>query len=84
MGRIRTKDIKNLTFGLIEAYPERFNSDFEKNKDALNSLNLIKDKRVRNKVAGYLSRVRRRQILVQERPVDEGSETVSRLEHSEN
>ena len=60
MGRIRTKDIKNLTFGLIEAYPEKFVTDFERNKDELNQLNLIKHKRVRNKVAGYLARVVKR------------------------
>lgn len=60
MGRIRTKDIKNLTFSLIEAYPDRFTKDFEKNKEVLQELNIIPDKRVRNRIAGYLARTSKR------------------------
>ena len=60
MGRIKTKDIKNLTFSLIEAYPNRFTTDFEKNKLVLQELNIVPDKRVRNKIAGYLARAIKR------------------------
>lgn len=60
MGRIKTKDIKNLTFELVEAYPERFTADFEKNKEILNGLHIVADKRVRNKVAGYVTRLKKR------------------------
>lgn len=59
MGRIRTKNIKNLTFALIEAYPDKFSGDFEKNKVALDELKIVPDKSVRNKVAGYLARKRK-------------------------
>lgn len=40
---------------LIELYPDKFNHDFENNKTALNELNLIEDKSVRNKIAGLIS-----------------------------
>ncbi|MBI4154348.1 30S ribosomal protein S17e [Candidatus Woesearchaeota archaeon] len=57
MGNIRTKNIKKASFQFIEAYPDRFTRDFEKNKDALNELNLIHQKLLRNKVAGYITRI---------------------------
>lgn len=62
MGRIRTKDIKNATFNLIEINRDKFSTDFEKNKEALNQLNVVRDKRVRNRVAGYVTRVMKRPI----------------------
>lgn len=60
MGRIKTKSVKRLTMGLLEAYPDRFTQDFAKNKEALNGLNLIHDKRVRNSIAGYLARLKKK------------------------
>ncbi len=63
MGRIKTKDIKRLTFGLIESYPEKFIANFEKNKEILGELAVIPDKRVRNKVAGYLTKIVKRKKL---------------------
>ncbi|MCD6476943.1 MAG: 30S ribosomal protein S17e [Candidatus Aenigmarchaeota archaeon] len=54
MGRIRTKWIKNLSKDLISQYPDKFNTDFENNKKVLNELNIIPDKLIRNKVAGYI------------------------------
>lgn len=59
MGRIRTKDIKDLAFDLHEAYEGKFSGDFEANKTAVNETKLLegKSKRFRNRVAGYLVRV---------------------------
>ncbi|MBI2126477.1 MAG: 30S ribosomal protein S17e [Thaumarchaeota archaeon] len=59
MGRIRTKDIKDLSFSLHDAYPGRFSKDFESNKNAVNETKLLegKSKRFRNRVAGYIVRV---------------------------
>lgn len=55
MGRIRTKDIKKMSFTLIKKYPERFSADFETNKKVLQEMKLVAEKRVRNKVAGYVT-----------------------------
>ncbi|MBI4174083.1 MAG: 30S ribosomal protein S17e [Candidatus Aenigmarchaeota archaeon] len=60
MGNIRTKDIKNAAFQLKQAYGEKFGTDFEKNKDAVKELNLIENKRMRNRVVGYLTRIMKR------------------------
>ena len=57
MGRIRTKMIKKLSKKLVEQYPEKFSPDFEKNKQALNEMQLFSDKPVRNKIAGYIVNV---------------------------
>lgn len=54
MGRIRTKWVKTVSGDLLDKFPDKFGSDFAKNKDALKDMNLIEDKSVRNKVAGYI------------------------------
>jgi small subunit ribosomal protein S17e len=57
IGRIKTGEIKRASFELLERYPERFGKDFEENKRILEELNLIEEKKARNKVAGYLAHV---------------------------
>jgi len=61
MGRIRTSEIKDAAKLLLEKYPDRFGADFEKNKIALNEINeeinIIKEKKLRNKIAGYITRL---------------------------
>ena len=54
MGRIRGKQIKNLSKRLVELYPDKFSNKFEDNKKALDELRLLRDKPIRNKVAGYI------------------------------
>lgn len=54
MGRIRTKWVKNMSKEFIKIYPEKFNTDFENNKKVLNGLDFVMDKSIRNKVAGYI------------------------------
>ena len=38
----------------IEKFPDRFGTNFEENKKALEVLKLLDDKPIRNKVAGYI------------------------------
>ncbi len=54
MGRIRTKDIKNISREL--AQNDKLLPDFEENKQYVNSLKITGTKRMRNKLAGYLTR----------------------------
>ena len=56
IGRIRTDDIKKTSFELIKKYPDRFSNDFEKNKQALDDMKIIEEKRLRNRIAGYIAR----------------------------
>jgi len=61
MGRIKPTFIKRVGEELWEKYTERFNGDFEHNKEVLQELInagilASPSKRMRNKVAGYLVR----------------------------
>jgi len=59
MGRVRTKDIKDLARDLHEIHKDKFSGDFESNKAALNEMGIVKgrSKKFRNRVAGYVVRV---------------------------
>lgn len=57
MGQIRTKDIKDIAFELVEKYPEKFTDDFVHNKKMIKELNLFTSKKYINRVAGYVTRV---------------------------
>ena len=54
MGRIRGRWIKNISKRLVEKYPDKFSNDFKSNNEILKQMNLITDKVVRNKIAGYI------------------------------
>ena len=56
MGRIKIKAIKNLANELIEEFGDKFSTDFEKNKSALNEIKDIESKKTRNMLAGYITR----------------------------
>ncbi len=62
MGRIKTKMIKNLGKKLEKAYSDRFTADFEHNKAVLKELGIIDSKKIRNKVAGYIVRLKKREL----------------------
>jgi len=61
MGRVKPKFIKSLAEKLLEAYPDRFTESFEENKKTVAELADIPSKTVRNKVAGYITRLVKRQ-----------------------
>ena len=64
MGRIRTADIKVLARDIKAAYPDRISGDFDENKALLAELNILseKSKKYRNKVAGYMVRVKKMKV----------------------
>ena len=57
MGRIKTRWMKNVANELVKKYPDKFSTDFENNKRSVDSMNLIADKIIRNKVCGYIVKV---------------------------
>ncbi len=59
MGNIRTKAIKKAAFQIKGVYKDKLSNDFEKNKQAVNDMKIIENKRMRNKVTGYLTRIMR-------------------------
>jgi len=66
MGRIRTKDVKDIAKDFFNAYPGKFSKDFNENKEKLKDLGTLrsKSKHYRNCVAGYLVRVVRKNKVI--------------------
>ena len=56
MGKAVPKAIKIRADKLIELMPEKFSTDFEKNKSVLSELNLPFSKTDRNLIAGFITR----------------------------
>ena len=61
MGKIRTELIKRSAAKIIETYPNSFSTDFEANKKRLLEVASIPSKKIRNQVAGYITRIKKRE-----------------------
>ncbi len=47
--------VRRLSTKLLEEFPDRFTGDYEKNKEVLAEVALIRNKRLRNEIAGFLT-----------------------------
>ncbi|MDR2698670.1 MAG: 30S ribosomal protein S17e [Candidatus Methanoplasma sp.] len=56
MGRIRPTYIKRVAIELLNKYPQAFNRDFENNKVMVNNLTDVYSVKMRNRIAGYITR----------------------------
>lgn len=62
MGKVRTELVKRISEELVDKYPRSFTSEFEENKQFLREIELDVSKKLRNRIAGYISgiiRIRR-------------------------
>jgi len=59
MGRIKTQLIKRLTFQLLKEYRPEFSVQFSENKAPVERHLTTASKRVRNSVAGFVTRIMR-------------------------
>jgi len=57
MGRVKTLPIKRTTQEIFEKFGDRVTGDYVKNKEFLNSIAEIHSKKIRNIIAGYLTRL---------------------------
>lgn len=57
MGKVKPDHIKKVARKLLELFPEKFNSDFENNKKMVIALTDVASTKIRNRVAGYLTRL---------------------------
>lgn len=57
IGRIKTVLVKRVTKLLVREHPDEFNEDFNKNKEILKKYAVIKSPKLRNVIAGYVSRL---------------------------
>ena len=59
MGRIKTKLIKSLTLALMGRHADQFTTDYGKNKELLKVKIDTDSKKLRNIIAGYVTRLKR-------------------------
>ena len=56
LGKVKTEQIKHLGKELMARFPSKFNTNFDDNKTQVDELTKGPTTRVRNKVAGYITR----------------------------
>lgn len=57
MGKVRTDKVKKIARELVKRFPDRFNTDFANNKRILHEVATIPTPRLRNRIAGYVTRL---------------------------
>ena len=57
MGRIKTILVKRITKQLVSEHKEDFSEDYNKNKEVLKKYINTKSPKIRNVIAGYVSRL---------------------------
>ena len=60
MGNIRPTYIKRVAIELVDKYPDRFSDDYEHNKITVGELTDVQTHDMRNKIAGYVTRYRKK------------------------
>jgi small subunit ribosomal protein S17e len=57
LGKVRTVLVKRLARELVDRYHDSFSTDFDQNKEVLDELLTNTTKRLRNRIAGYITRL---------------------------
>ncbi len=62
MGRIKTTFIKRIGKDLLENHPDKFTTDFLKNKAIVDQFVEIKSKKLKNVLTGYVTSLKKQQL----------------------
>ena len=62
MGRIKTQLIKRITLSLVKEHRTEFKKDFDENKKIIEKFANVSNKKLRNVITGYVTR------LIKEKP----------------
>ena len=65
MGRIKTQQIKRITFDLMDLHRDEFKKEFTENKKLLEGFAEIRSKKLRNMIAGYVTRLMGKQEIAE-------------------
>lgn len=57
MGKVRTEMVKRISIELLDRYEKSFTNEFEQNKQFLKEIGLEVSKKLRNRIAGYITRL---------------------------
>lgn len=58
MGKVRTETVKRAARELIEKFPDKFTNEYEANKLGVNAVLRAPSKKLRNRIAGYVTRLK--------------------------
>ncbi len=58
MGKVRIAAVKKISRELVAMYPDKFGKDYEANKKAMEPLVDARTKRLRNRIVGYVTRLK--------------------------
>ena len=59
--------IKRISNEVMNEYSERFGTDFATNKQSLNEISIVRSKSLKNKIAGYITKILQRKAKFDER-----------------
>ena len=57
LANVRSEKVKKIARELLKKYPDKFTADFEENKKVIASLAKIPTTKLRNNIAGYITRL---------------------------
>jgi small subunit ribosomal protein S17e len=57
MGKVRTEQVKRLAREILDKYPNKVTTDFTNNKQVVTEYTNISSTKLRNRVAGYTTRL---------------------------
>jgi small subunit ribosomal protein S17e len=58
LGKVRTETVKRAAREVVEKFPDKFTNEFEANKLHVNEVLRAPSKRLRNRIAGYVTRLK--------------------------
>ena len=62
-GKVRTETIKKYANKIYEKFPDKFNFEFENNKNILKEFTIYNSKHFRNRIAGYITRILKTKMM---------------------
>ncbi len=64
MGRIKTTLIKRVSTEIYDLNKDKITEDYEENKKILNEIIQIRSKKLRNAIAGYITRLKKEKEII--------------------
>jgi small subunit ribosomal protein S17e len=80
LGKVRTEQVKKVARELIRRYPGKFTTDFESNKKIVMSHTQVSSVKLRNRIAGYVSRL----VAIENASKVEEQEEIDKTETTES
>ena len=71
MGKVRTEQVKRLAREILDKYPNKVTTDFTNNKQVVTEYTNISSTKLRNRVAGYTTRLAAIEYGQEDSEVDE-------------